>query len=101
MSERARERYNNGDDVARVIATANADDENVDARATIADFDSPAISVDDSPDVVVAADLVQYAASGAAPPKAHEKIAALEAPAILAEDLHGCIFLLALAEVSF
>ena len=66
---RERKRDNDADDVACVIAAANADDA---IDAAIAN-DHAAISVVVDADVALGADPVVVAASGAAPPKAHER----------------------------
>ena len=66
---RERKRDNDADDVACVIAAANTDDA---IDAAIAN-DHAAISVAVDANVALAVDPVVVAASGAAPPKAHEK----------------------------
>ena len=67
---REKKRDNDADDVACVIPAANADDA---IDAAIANVDHAAISVAFDANVALATDPVVVGASGAAPPKAHEK----------------------------
>ena len=68
--EREREKDNDADDVACVIAAANADDAIDDAND---DVDPASFYVVVIVDVALDDDPVVVDASGAAPPKAHEK----------------------------